>query len=976
MPIQKFKFGQEITSSKLNEIVSFVNNLEKFLENSQFWTENIDSKINGFQSQLNNIVTQVRTLLNTAESFDALLAAFVDLKTQYESLVAENVETLLENLFNPQSFFVNQDGFIVIGGVVTSTQLTGIIGPQGPAGANGLNGINGIDGKTILTGSTTPSVNLGNNGDLYLNSTSFDLFFKNNDVWILLINIKGPQGNVGPQGLSTNIIFRYFLDDGLPPLNNPPASGRVKYLEFKTFLSNETSDQINNKPWIRLQIRGNLWYPIASTGPNGEIFLNWSEVDEKWSDNPNGINIKGDQGPIGLRGPKGDSGNDFTILGLKPVVGDLPSTGEVGDAWFVGTTLPYTVYLWDTGLSTPAWVNVGPLQGPIGPAPTITANATSLSSTSDATVTTTNPSAGTFNLSFGIPRGIQGTRGSRIFSVSEDALFPTTASFSGITLIVGDIFISNESGSVRQVVNATVFELQEIYKLPFENQLIFRGKTTEAVSIGDVIQFAGVQGANKLVKKAVPSEINNDPDLIMGIAKENKTSNSFVEIVANGQITGFGSVATSLGAVEGDILYFASNSASNGLLTKTEPTGDFEAKIVMAAYIGGPTGILQVRTGTAHRWDEAIGIQAQFALKANDNQVVKLSGDQTIAGNKTFTGTTSGISKGMVGLENVDNTSDLDKPISTATQTALNGKANLASPSFTGTPLAPTASAGTNTTQLATTAFVKTAVDNVVNSAPGALDTLKELADALNNDANFATTVTNSLATKAPLDSPTFTGTVTLPSTTSIGNVSATEIGYVDGVTSSIQTQLNNKAATSHNHVISDVTNLETELNRNRTEYLNGTLSNTTLSTAILVDQVTLGSGNFYQVNIEGLWRKTITTTGPTFGCRILITTSSTSGGPYASGIFEWKTSPTIQTTSSQTIDQNLNASSSGTANIQIDLLNNSAIVDFSPFWFRGNVYAGTSNMNLRVEIVLIGSSGNGQTVAVKNMSMTAIRLG
>ena len=81
-------------------------------------------------------------------------------------------------------------------------------------------------------------------------------------------------------------------------------------------------------------------------------------------------------------------------------------------------------------------------------------------------------------------------------------------------------------------------------------------------------------------------------------------------------------------------------------------------------------------------------------------------------------------------------------------QTQLNAKAALASPSFTGTPLAPTASAGTNTTQLATTAFVSTAVANLVASAPTTLDTLNELAAALGDDANFSTTVTNSIATK------------------------------------------------------------------------------------------------------------------------------------------------------------------------------------------------------------------------------------
>ncbi len=118
--------------------------------------------------------------------------------------------------------------------------------------------------------------------------------------------------------------------------------------------------------------------------------------------------------------------------------------------------------------------------------------------------------------------------------------------------------------------------------------------------------------------------------------------------------------------------------------------------------------------------------------------------------------------------------------------------APIASPALTGTPTAPTATANTNTTQIATTEFVSTAISNLVGAAPEALNTLSELGDALNDDANFATTVANSIAAKAPLASPTFTGTVTLPGTTSIGNVSSTELGYLDGVTSNIQTQINN----------------------------------------------------------------------------------------------------------------------------------------------------------------------------------------
>ena len=79
---------------------------------------------------------------------------------------------------------------------------------------------------------------------------------------------------------------------------------------------------------------------------------------------------------------------------------------------------------------------------------------------------------------------------------------------------------------------------------------------------------------------------------------------------------------------------------------------------------------------------------------------------------------------------------------------SISGFAPLASPSFTGVPLVPTAAAGTNTTQAASTAFVATAVANLVSSAPAALDTLNELAAALGNDANFATTISTSIGTK------------------------------------------------------------------------------------------------------------------------------------------------------------------------------------------------------------------------------------
>ncbi len=112
--------------------------------------------------------------------------------------------------------------------------------------------------------------------------------------------------------------------------------------------------------------------------------------------------------------------------------------------------------------------------------------------------------------------------------------------------------------------------------------------------------------------------------------------------------------------------------------------------------------------------------------------------------------------------------------------------APLASPTFSGAPKAPTPTAGNSTTQIATTAFVQTAITALVNGAPATLDTLKEIAAAINNDPNFSATINSELAGKQPLDAaltaiaalatsanklPYFSGvdTVTLTDLTAVG---------------------------------------------------------------------------------------------------------------------------------------------------------------------------------------------------------------
>ncbi|WP_354676428.1 phage tail protein [Citrobacter portucalensis] len=106
------------------------------------------------------------------------------------------------------------------------------------------------------------------------------------------------------------------------------------------------------------------------------------------------------------------------------------------------------------------------------------------------------------------------------------------------------------------------------------------------------------------------------------------------------------------------------------------------------------------------------------------------------------------------------------------------------SPTLTGTPKAPTAAAGNNSAQLANTAFVQAAILALIGGAPATLDTLKEIAAAINNDPNFSTTINNALALKAPLASPALTGTPTAP--TAVQSTNNTQIATTAFVKSAV----------------------------------------------------------------------------------------------------------------------------------------------------------------------------------------------
>ena len=148
----------------------------------------------------------------------------------------------------------------------------------------------------------------------------------------------------------------------------------------------------------------------------------------------------------------------------------------------------------------------------------------------------------------------------------------------------------------------------------------------------------------------------------------------------------------------------------------------------------GSNNITDTKVG---QWDTAYGWGNHASSNyLTANQTITLSGDVSGSGTTSIAVTIADDSHNHT-IANVDNL-----------QTSLDAKAPLASPALTGNPTAPTQSASDNSTKIATTAYTDTAISNLVDSSPAALNTLNELAAALGDDANFSTTVTNSIATK------------------------------------------------------------------------------------------------------------------------------------------------------------------------------------------------------------------------------------
>ena len=202
---------------------------------------------------------------------------------------------------------------------------------------------------------------------------------------------------------------------------------------------------------------------------------------------------------------------------------------------------------------------------------------------------------------------------------------------------------------------------------------------------------------------------------------------------------------------------------ASAISTNTSKTGITSGQASAITTNTAKTGITSGQASAITTNTAKTGITAGQAQAIENNTAKATDVNHNVTTNLSITGTTA--ARVIVSSDGTDATipvatTSVSGVMSAAQVTTLNGKAPKASPTFTGTPAAPTADTGVNTTQIATTAYVQANITALIGGAPGALDTLNELAAAIGDDASYAAGVTTAIGLKANTASPTFTGTV------------------------------------------------------------------------------------------------------------------------------------------------------------------------------------------------------------------------
>jgi hypothetical protein len=463
--------------------------------------------------------------------------------------------------------------------------------------------------------------------------------------------------------------------------------------------------------------------PISATA--GEVYYNTSINSLKYYD--------GSQwSVIG----SGEGGANVTVSE------NPPANPQLGDLWYESDTAKIFIY-YDN-----AWIEIGGGGGGGDSLPDQTGNSGKFLSTDG-----TNPLWAT--ISGGTSLNVADIIVARDSEQSFDITAIDFDTADSIASAVGRLTWNDGEGTLNFGLKGGNLDLQ----IGQENIALCYNGTGSEITKGSVVYISGAQGQRPSISLA-DADTEATSSKTFGIVAENILNGAEGFVATFGVVPG---VNTS-GFTAGQALWLSSTA---GQLTNVKPTQPAHSVFIgYCLHVNESSGRIFVNPQNGYEIEELhnvlISTPADNHILSYDNATSLWKNQGLAAAIQEVDGASSGIDADLLDGQHGSYYAPID------------------SPALTGTPTAPTAAAATNTTQIATTAFVRTEVSNLVDAAPATLDTLNELAAALGDDANFSTTVTNSLALKAPLASPTFTGTVTVP--TPVNTTDAATKGYVDNL--------------------------------------------------------------------------------------------------------------------------------------------------------------------------------------------------
>ena len=300
------------------------------------------------------------------------------------------------------------------------------------------------------------------------------------------------------------------------------------------------------------------------------------------------------------------------------------------------------------------------------------------------------------------------------------------------TLATTDDLTSNSENFVHKT--GEVSEIIDGQKR-FTDTVIFRGQDTENwIEIDGKITFNETGGNAIHIKPVSGLEGEFFHTLPAKSGTYAMLDDLSTPVSATTMVKGVVKLAGDLGGTA-DLPTVPGLSGKENTITATTSADYFRGDKTFQPLNKAAVGLSNVDNTTDLAKPVSTSAQTALNLKANINS-------------PTFTGTVGGITKSMVGLSNVDNTSDANKPVSTASQTALNLKANLAgTQTFTGVHNFPTAGPGTSNNQAANTEFVRNEItaipiptlDDVLSSGENAYDRFLRMNDTGDGEYNELT---------------------------------------------------------------------------------------------------------------------------------------------------------------------------------------------------------------------------------------------